>query len=103
MTNDTHYDVIIIGSGAGGGTLAYRLAPSGLRVLLLERGDYVKREIENWSTLAVNKHGRYNTKEVWRTASGADLHPHTNYHDNETLLCRPAGIRARHGRRTGDR
>jgi len=80
MTNDTHYDVIIIGSGAGGGTLAYKLAPSGLRVLLLERGDYVKREIENWSTLAVNKQGRYNTKEVWRTASGVDLHPHTNYY-----------------------
>ena len=33
-----HYDVIIIGSGAGGGTLAYRLAPSGLRILILERG-----------------------------------------------------------------
>ena len=80
MTNDTHYDVIIIGSGAGGGTLAYKLAPSGLRVLLLERGDYVKREIENWSTLAVNKQGRYNTKEVWRTATGAELHPHTNYY-----------------------
>ena len=47
MANDTHYDVIIIGSGAGGGTLAYKLAPSGLRVLLLERGDYVRREIEN--------------------------------------------------------
>src|SRR5215510_2382173 len=80
MTNDTHYDVIIIGSGAGGGTLAYKLAPSGLRVLLLERGDYVKREIENWSTLAVNKQGRYNTKETWRTATGAELHPHTNYY-----------------------
>ena len=57
MANDTHYDVIIIGSGAGGGTLAYRLAPSGLRILLLERGDYVRREAENWSTLAVNKQG----------------------------------------------
>ena len=38
----THYDVIIIGTGAGGGTLAYRLAPSGKRILLLERGDYVR-------------------------------------------------------------
>jgi choline dehydrogenase-like flavoprotein len=80
MANDTHYDVIIIGSGAGGGTLAYKLAPSGLRILLLERGDYVRREVENWSTLAVNKQGRYNTKEVWRAASGAELHPHTNYY-----------------------
>src|SRR5512132_2472195 len=76
----THYDVIIIGSGAGGGTLAYKLAPSGLRILLVERGDYVPRESDNWSTLAVNKKGKYGTKEVWRTASGAALHPHTNYY-----------------------
>ena len=80
MGNDTHYDVIIIGTGAGGGTLAYKLAPSGLRILLLERGDYVVREAENWSTLAVNKRGRYNTKDTWRTVKGADLHPHTNYY-----------------------
>jgi choline dehydrogenase-like flavoprotein len=80
MANETHYDVIIIGSGAGGGTLAYKLAPSGLRILLVERGDYVRREVENWSTLAVNKQGRYNTKETWRTATGAELHPHTNYY-----------------------
>jgi choline dehydrogenase-like flavoprotein len=39
------YDVIVIGSGAGGGTLAYRLAPTGLRVPILERGDYVRREL----------------------------------------------------------
>ena len=48
------YDIIIIGSGAGGGTLAYRLASSGARILLLERGDYVPREKDNWSTRAVN-------------------------------------------------
>ena len=39
MSNSTHYDVIIIGSGAGGGTLAYRLAPSGKKILILERGE----------------------------------------------------------------
>ena len=39
-----HYDVIIIGTGAGGGTLAHRLAPSGKRILVLERGGYLKRE-----------------------------------------------------------
>ena len=39
-----HYDVIIIGTGAGGGTLAHRLAPSGKRILLLERGGYLPRE-----------------------------------------------------------
>jgi glucose-6-phosphate 1-dehydrogenase len=39
-----HYDVIIIGSGAGGGTLAHTLASSGKRILLLERGDFLPRE-----------------------------------------------------------
>jgi choline dehydrogenase-like flavoprotein len=77
--SNTHYDVIIIGSGAGGGTLAYRLAPSGKRILLLERGDYVPREKDNWSTRAVNVLGKYNTKEQWYDGSGAPLHPHTNY------------------------
>ena len=75
----SHYDVIIIGSGAGGGTLAYRLASSGKRILLLERGEYVPREPENWSTRAVNVEGRYATKETWRDKSGKELHPHTNY------------------------
>jgi choline dehydrogenase-like flavoprotein len=75
-----HYDIIIIGSGAGGGTLLHRLAPSGKKILLLERGDHVKRERENWSTKAVNLEGRYNTKEVWRDKDGKELHPHTNYY-----------------------
>ncbi|MCG3130978.1 MAG: 6'''-hydroxyparomomycin C oxidase [Phycisphaerae bacterium] len=74
------YDVIIIGTGAGGGTLAARLAPSGKRILLLERGDYVPREKDNWSSRAVNLEGKYNTRETWRDKHGRELHPHTNYH-----------------------
>ena len=77
--SSNHYDVIIIGSGAGGGTLAWSLAPTGKRVLILERGDYVPRERENWSTRAVNLEARYNTKEVWKDSKGEALHPHTNY------------------------
>jgi choline dehydrogenase-like flavoprotein len=79
MSSSTHYDVIIIGSGAGGGTLTHRLAASGKKILLLERGDYVRREPENWSTKSVNLEARYNTKEVWKDAGGEVLHPHTNY------------------------
>ena len=75
----SHYDVIIIGSGAGGGTLFHALAPTGKRILLLERGDYVPREKDNWSTKAVNLEGKYNTREQWRDADGRTLHPHTNY------------------------
>ncbi len=79
MSRDTHYDVIIVGTGAGGGTLAHRLAPSGKRILLLERGDYVPREVDNWNPRAVNVEAKYSTSEVWRDHRGKELHPHTNY------------------------
>lgn len=74
------YDVIIIGSGAGGGTLAHRLAGTGKKILILERGDYVRREPANWDSRAVNVEARYHTKEVWRDKNGMPLHPHTNYY-----------------------
>ena len=80
MNNGSDFDFIIIGSGAGGGTLAYHLAPSGKKILLIERGPFVPREKENWNSLEVNAHGRYNTKELWRNADGTELHPHTNYY-----------------------
>ena len=60
-----HYDVIIIGTGAGGGTLAHRLAPSGKRILLLERGGYLPREPENWDSEEVFGKERYVTGEEW--------------------------------------
>src|SRR5213592_868001 len=77
---DNRYDIIIIGTGAGGGTLAYHLAPSGKRILILERGDYVPREKANWDSKLVNVEGHYNTKESWLDKDGKDLHPHTNYY-----------------------
>jgi choline dehydrogenase-like flavoprotein len=80
MQNGEHYDFIIIGAGAGGGTLAWKLAPSGKRILLLERGPNVPREKDNWSSRAVNAEGKYNTKETWRDQDGKDLRPHTNYY-----------------------
>jgi choline dehydrogenase-like flavoprotein len=80
MSNENHYDVIIIGSGAGGGTLAYALALTGKRILLLERGDFVPREKDNWNSKAVVQMGKYNTREIWKDKNGKDLHPHTNYY-----------------------
>jgi choline dehydrogenase-like flavoprotein len=80
MTPDQRYDVIIIGSGAGGGTLALRLAPTGKRILVLERGDYVRREKANWDSRAVNVETRYHTREQWHDGDGKPLHPHTNYY-----------------------
>ncbi|HST12911.1 MAG TPA: GMC family oxidoreductase [Terriglobales bacterium] len=80
MSRDNQFDVIIIGTGAGGGTLAYHLAPSGKRILILERGDYVAREKDNWNPQVVNVEAKYNTKEHWRDVDGKELHPHTNYY-----------------------
>src|SRR5229473_4270447 len=74
-----HYDIAIIGTGAGGGTLLHALAGRGKRILVLERGDYVPREKANWNTRAVNVEGRYQTKETWRDRERRPLHPHTNY------------------------
>jgi len=80
MASEKHYDVIIIGTGAGGGTLAYALASTGKSILILERGDYVRREKANWDSRAVNVESKYQTKEEWRDADGKPLHPHTNYY-----------------------
>lgn len=79
MSDVNTYDVIIIGTGAGGGTLARKLAPSGKRILLVERGDYVPREKANWDPRAVNVDGRYVATELWHDSDGNALHPHTNY------------------------
>ena len=52
---------------------------TGKNILLIERGDYVRREPANWSTKIVVGEGRYNTKEVWKDKTDKALHPHTNY------------------------
>jgi choline dehydrogenase-like flavoprotein len=79
MTVRERYDVIIIGTGAGGGTLAYHLARAGKRILILERGAFLPREKANWDTTAVFLENRYHTKEVWTGTNGEELHPGTGY------------------------
>ena len=78
VTSD-HYDVIVIGSGPGGATLASRLAPSGKRILILERGDYLKREQANWDTAAVFNEGRYKADETWFDSAGKPFSPMVHY------------------------
>jgi choline dehydrogenase-like flavoprotein len=75
-----HYDVIIVGTGAGGGTLAHRLAPSGKRILLLERGGYLPREPENWDSKEVFLKSRYVTTEKWIDKNGVPFRPHAQYY-----------------------
>jgi choline dehydrogenase-like flavoprotein len=79
MSTAPHYDVIIIGTGPGGGTLAYKLAPSGKKILLLERGGYIPREKDNWSSRTVFIENRYKAKETWRDKNGDTFHPGIHY------------------------
>ncbi|WP_030154211.1 GMC oxidoreductase [Streptomyces sp. NRRL S-244] len=80
MGDTPHYDVVIIGTGAGGGTLAHRLAPSGKRVLILERGDYLPRERDNWDSTAVFVKGKYRAPEFWLDKNGEEFPPEVNYY-----------------------
>ena len=73
------YDFIIIGTGAGGGTLACHLAPSGKKILLLERGDWLKREAQNWSTEEVFVKNRYISKDTWTDDKGKAFQPQVHY------------------------
>ena len=74
-----HYDIIIVGTGAGGGTLAHELALAGKKLLILERGPFLPREKENWDTTAVFLQNRYHTTETWTDHNGKTLHPGTGY------------------------
>lgn len=80
MARDGHFDVIIVGTGAGGGTLAYHLAPSGKRILLLERGDWLPRERDNWDSRAVFIEGKYRAAETWYDRDGRAFHPGIHYY-----------------------
>ena len=73
------YDVIIIGTGAGGGTLARHLAPSGQRILLLERGDWLPREPQNWLAQDVFVDNRYVSPDTWYDPSGTPFQPQIHY------------------------
>jgi choline dehydrogenase-like flavoprotein len=73
------YDVIIIGTGAGGGTLARHLAESGKRILLLERGDWLPREPENWLSQNVFVENRYVSEDTWYDAHGKPFQPQIHY------------------------
>jgi choline dehydrogenase-like flavoprotein len=74
-----HYDVIIVGTGAGGGTLANTIAPSGLKVLLLERGNFLPREMDNWNPAPVFVDGRYISDDTWYDADGQKFQPQVHY------------------------
>lgn len=73
------FDIIIIGSGAGGGTVARELAGTGAKILIVERGDFIPQEEQNWNPTAVWKDLRYRTTETWVDESGTPFRPYTHY------------------------
>ena len=74
------YDVIIIGTGAGGGTLARHLATSDKRILLLERGGWLPRELDNWLTGSVFVDNRYVSPDTWYDRDGTAFQPGVHYY-----------------------
>jgi choline dehydrogenase-like flavoprotein len=74
-----HYDAVVIGSGAGGGTLARTLAASGKRILLLERGNFLRRELPNWDPYQVLAGDRYVSRETWYDTAGRPFQPQVHY------------------------
>jgi choline dehydrogenase-like flavoprotein len=74
------YDVIIIGTGAGGGTLAHTLANAGRKILMLERGNFLPRETENWTPESVFVDGRYISPDTWYDADGHPFQPQVHYY-----------------------
>ena len=73
------YDVVVIGTGAGGGTMAHALSGTGARILLVERGDFVPQEPENWDPTAVWKRLRYRTTETWLDETDQEFRPYMHY------------------------
>lgn len=79
IIDDQHYDIIIVGTGAGGGTLAQKLAPTGKRILILERGAGMALEDQNRADVDLFKKERYHAPEQWYDQAGEPFSPQTNY------------------------
>ena len=79
MMRREQYDIVIIGSGAGGGTLAYALSKTPARILIVERGDFIPQEDQNWDPEAVWRDLRYQTRELWLDAGGREFPPYSHY------------------------
>jgi len=80
QTHMSHYDLIVVGSGPGGAALAHRLAPTGKKILLIERGDYLPRAQANWDSKTVFVDGTYQASETWYGADGRSFHPGLHYY-----------------------
>lgn len=72
-------DVIIIGSGMGGATLAAVLAPSGREILILERGEYLRPSPQDRDADAIFKDGVFRSDEDWLDGNNTAFNPGNFY------------------------
>lgn len=79
IIDDQHYDLIIIGTGAGGGTLARHLAPTGKKILVLEQGEFRATESSELSDTEVFKKEQFHGPQAWYDSSGEPFYPQTSY------------------------
>lgn len=70
-----HFDVIIIGSGAGGSAAAYRLAKTGKRILIVEKGEPLPLDGSTLDVEQVFRRAAFKSKEPWRDGQGRTVTP----------------------------
>ena len=75
------FDVIVIGSGAGGAAAAYKLVKAGKRVLMIEKGRRLPLDASTLSNAIVFKEGRFSNKTEWQDGHGRPFTP-TGEHYN---------------------
>jgi choline dehydrogenase-like flavoprotein len=73
-------DVLVIGSGMGGATLAAGLAPCGAKILILERGERLKDSPEARDARAIFQRGHFRPKETWLDGAGEKFNPGNYYY-----------------------
>lgn len=74
-SDQSQYDAIIVGSGAGGSAAAYQLARAGLRVALLEKGRDLPRDGSTLDVKQVVHDGRFKSQEPWLDGHGNRFSP----------------------------
>lgn len=79
IVDDQYYDVIIVGTGAGGGTLTHKLAATGKKILVLEQGDFLAKESSELVDVEVFKKEQYHAPEQWYDRAGEPFNPQTSY------------------------
>jgi choline dehydrogenase-like flavoprotein len=80
MRNRETVDILIIGSGMGGATCAAGLAPTGVRILILERGARLRDSADARDARAIFQRGAFRPQETWLDGAGQPFNPGNYYY-----------------------